>query len=50
VELPDGDPVVEMMPALICGNTVVIKPATDTPMSVVNLMKACEEEECRPVS
>jgi aldehyde dehydrogenase (NAD+) len=33
-----------MMPALICGNTIVIKPATDTPLSVVNLMKACEEE------
>ncbi len=41
---PMAIPSWKMMPALICGNTIVIKPATDTPMSVVNLMKACEEE------
>ncbi|MGZ6268509.1 MAG: aldehyde dehydrogenase family protein, partial [Candidatus Limnocylindrales bacterium] len=29
--------------ALVCGNTVVIKPATDTPLSVVNLVKILEE-------
>jgi acyl-CoA reductase-like NAD-dependent aldehyde dehydrogenase len=28
---------------LILGNTVVIKPATDTPLSVVNLLRALEE-------
>jgi aldehyde dehydrogenase (NAD+) len=33
----------KMMPALILGNTVVIKPATDTPLSVVHLIRAlCE--------
>ncbi len=40
---PMAIPSWKMMPALICGNTIVIKPATDTPLSVVNLMKACEE-------
>ena len=39
---PMAIPAWKMMPALICGNTVVIKPATDTPLSVVNLMKSCE--------
>src|ERR1019366_3946817 len=28
-----------MMPALVCGNTVVIKPATDTPLSTYNLVQ-----------
>jgi len=41
---PMAIPSWKMMPALICGNTIVIKPATDTPLSVFNLMKACEEE------
>jgi acyl-CoA reductase-like NAD-dependent aldehyde dehydrogenase len=45
---PMAIPSWKMMPALICGNTVVIKPATDTPLSVVNLMKACEEEGVPP--
>ena len=40
---PMAIPSWKMMPALILGNTVVIKPATDTPLSVVNLMKALEE-------
>ncbi len=31
------------MPALVLGNTVVIKPATDTPLSVVNMIKVLEE-------
>lgn len=29
--------------ALICGNTIVIKPATDTPLSVFNFAKALED-------
>ena len=29
--------------ALVCGNTVVIKPATDTPLSVVNFARALED-------
>jgi len=45
---PMAIPSWKMMPALICGNTVVIKPATDTPMSVVNLIRACEEEGVPP--
>lgn len=31
------------MPALVCGNTLVIKPAEDTPLSTINLVKAAEE-------
>lgn len=45
---PMAIPSWKMMPALICGNTVVIKPATDTPMSVVNLFKVLEEEGVPP--
>ncbi len=41
---PMAIPSWKSMPALICGNTVVIKPATDTPMSVVNMIKVMEEE------
>ena len=40
---PMAIPSWKMMPALVLGNTVVIKPATDTPLSVVNLLKALEE-------
>jgi aldehyde dehydrogenase (NAD+) len=40
---PMAIPSWKMMPALILGNTVVIKPATDTPLSVVNLVKILEE-------
>src|SRR5712691_2583731 len=40
---PMAIPSWKMMPALVLGNTVVIKPATDTPLSVVNLVKALEE-------
>ena len=45
---PMAIPSWKMMPALICGNTLVIKPATDTPLSVANLMKVCEEEGILP--
>ena len=40
---PMAIPSWKMMPALILGNTVVVKPATDTPLSVVNLIKALQE-------
>ena len=40
---PMAIPSWKMMPALILGNTVVIKPATDTPLSVVNLVKVLEQ-------
>src|SRR5712691_371242 len=39
---PMAIPSWKMMPALVLGNTVVIKPATDTPLSVVNLSKTQE--------
>ncbi len=45
---PIAIPSWKMMPALICGNTVVIKPATDTPASVCELVKICHEEGIPP--
>src|SRR6478752_3686066 len=30
----------KLLPALVCGNTCVIKPAEDTPLSTLNLLKA----------
>ncbi len=40
---PIAIPSWKLMPALVCGNTVVFKPATDTPLSAYNLVKVCEE-------
>jgi aldehyde dehydrogenase (NAD+) len=40
---PMAIPSWKLIPALVCGNTVVIKPAEDTPLSTYNLIKACEE-------
>jgi aldehyde dehydrogenase (NAD+) len=40
---PIAIPAWKMIPALVCGNTCVIKPATDTPVSIVNFMKVMEE-------
>ena len=45
---PMAIPSWKMMPALICGNTVVIKPATETPLSVANLIQVCHEEGIPP--
>ena len=45
---PMAIPSWKMMPALILGNTVVIKPAPDTPLSTVNLIKALEEAGLPP--
>jgi len=45
---PMAIPSWKMMPALVCGNTVVIKPATDTPLSVANLIQACADEGIPP--
>jgi len=45
---PIAIPSWKMMPALILGNTVVIKPATDTPLSVVHLVKVLEAEGIPP--
>jgi aldehyde dehydrogenase (NAD+) len=38
----------KMFPALVCGNTVVLKPATDTPLSAVHLVEACIEAGVPP--
>lgn len=40
---PMAIPSWKLIPALVCGNTVVIKPASDTPLSSYNLVKICEE-------
>jgi aldehyde dehydrogenase (NAD+) len=40
---PMAIPSWKMMPALVLGNTVVIKPAPDTPLSTVNLVRILEE-------
>lgn len=40
---PMAIPAWKLMPALLCGNTVVMKPATYTPLSMINLVRACEE-------
>lgn len=45
---PMAIPSWKLMPALICGNTVVLKPAEDTPLSAINLVKACEEAGIPP--
>jgi aldehyde dehydrogenase (NAD+) len=39
---PMAIPSWKLIPALVCGNTVVIKPAEDTPLSTYNLVKSCE--------
>jgi alpha-ketoglutaric semialdehyde dehydrogenase len=40
---PMAIPSWKAMPALICGNTVVLKPAEDTPLSAYNLVQALED-------
>jgi aldehyde dehydrogenase (NAD+) len=40
---PMAIPTWKIFPALVCGNTVVFKPATDTPLVAVELVKICEE-------
>jgi aldehyde dehydrogenase (NAD+) len=45
---PMAIPSWKLIPALVCGNTVVIKPAEDTPLSAINLVKACEEAGVPP--
>ena len=40
---PMAIPSWKVMPALICGNAVVIKPATATPLSTYNLVQTLEE-------
>jgi aldehyde dehydrogenase (NAD+) len=40
---PMAIPSWKIVPALVCGNTVVFKPATQTPLSAVNFVKVLEE-------
>jgi alpha-ketoglutaric semialdehyde dehydrogenase len=40
---PIAIPSWKMMPALVLGNTVVVKPATDTPLSVAHLVSILDE-------
>ena len=37
---PMAIPSWKLLPAIVCGNTCVIKPAEDTPLSTINLVKA----------
>jgi len=40
---PIAIPSWKLIPALVCGNTVVLKPASDTPLSAYHLVKVCQE-------
>lgn len=40
---PMAIPSWKLIPALVCGNTVVIKSGEDVPLSTLNLVKSCEE-------
>ncbi len=40
---PMAIPSWKLIPALVCGNTVVIKSGEDVPLSTINLVKSCEE-------
>jgi aldehyde dehydrogenase (NAD+) len=45
---PMAIPSWKLIPAIVCGNTVVLKPATDTPLSCVNFIKACADAGVPP--
>src|SRR6059058_1298602 len=40
---PMAIPSWKLVPALVCGNTIVLKSGEDVPLSSLNLIKACEE-------
>lgn len=40
---PMAIPAWKLAPALVCGNTVVFKPASDTPLSMINMAKTLDE-------
>ena len=40
---PMAIPSWKLIPALVCGNTVVIKPSSDAPLSTYHLVKVCQE-------
>ncbi|UCH93246.1 MAG: aldehyde dehydrogenase family protein, partial [Candidatus Aminicenantes bacterium] len=45
---PMAMPAWKVMPALITGNTVILKPAEDTPQSAVNLIRAFDHADLPP--
>ena len=45
---PIAIPSWKLFPALVCGNTCVLKPASDTPLTVIHFMKAFEEAGLPP--
>jgi len=45
---PIAIPSWKAMPALVCGNTIVLKPAEDTPLSTYNLAQVLEEAGLPP--
>ena len=45
---PMAIPSWKLIPALVCGNTIVIKSGEDVPLSTVNLIKSCEEAGIPP--
>ncbi len=45
---PTAIPAWKLMPALICGNTVVFKPASDTPLCAIELVKIMESAGLPP--
>ncbi len=46
--LPMLMPAWKLFPALVCGNTVIVKPAEDTPLSAVRLFEILEEAGVPP--
>src|SRR2546427_6191559 len=40
---PMAIPSWKLIPALVCGNTVIIKPSSDAPLSAYHLVKVCQE-------
>lgn len=45
---PIAIPAWKSMPALICGNTIVMKPSPESPLSIYNLVKALEDAGVPP--
>jgi aldehyde dehydrogenase (NAD+) len=45
---PMAIPSWKLIPALVCGNTVVIKSGEDVPLSTINLVKSCEQAGIPP--
>ncbi len=45
---PMAIPSWKLIPAIVCGNTVILKPATDTPLSSAHFVKACQDAGVPP--